>query len=49
MQHAQMILTKKREQKTKFELTGRLDKVGSVTNEVSEVKSIKIMLPYEIF
>ncbi|XP_026822496.1 sorting nexin-2 [Rhopalosiphum maidis] len=36
MQHAQMILTKKREQKTKLELTGRLDKVGSVTNEVSE-------------
>lgn len=33
-----MILTKKREQKTKFELTGRLDKVGAVTNEVSEVK-----------
>lgn len=46
MQHAQMILTKKREQKTKLELTGRLDKVGSVTNEVSEVKSIKIMFPY---
>jgi len=46
MQHAQMILTKKREQKTKLELTGRLDKVGSVTNEVSEVKSIIIMLPY---
>lgn len=38
MQHAQMILTKKREQKTKFELTGRLDKVGAVSNEVSEVK-----------
>lgn len=40
MQHAQMILTKKREQKTKLELTGRLDKVGFVTNEVSEVNSI---------
>lgn len=40
MQHAQMILTKKRDQKTKLELTGRLDKVGSVTNEVSEVKYI---------
>jgi len=40
MQHAQMILTKKREQKTKLELAGRLDKVGSVTNEVSEVNSI---------
>lgn len=37
MQHAQMILTKKREQKTKLELTGRLDKVGTVTNEVTEV------------
>lgn len=37
MQHAQMILTKKREQKTKLELTGRLDKVGAVTNEVTEV------------
>ncbi|VVC33375.1 Sorting nexin Vps5-like, C-terminal,Phox homologous domain,Arfaptin homology (AH) domain/BAR [Cinara cedri] len=36
MQHAQMILTKKREQKSKLELTGRLDKVGTVTNEVSE-------------
>lgn len=38
MQHSQMILTKKREQKSKLELTGRLDKVGSVANEVSEVK-----------
>lgn len=38
MQHAQMILTKKREQKSKLELTGRLDKVGMVTSEVSEVK-----------
>ncbi|XP_025418453.1 sorting nexin-2 [Sipha flava] len=36
MQHAQMILTKKRDQKTKLELTGRLDKVGTVTNEVTE-------------
>lgn len=40
MQHAQMILTKKRDQKTKLELTGRLDKVGTVTNEVTEVKFI---------
>jgi len=40
MQHAQMILTKKREQKSKLELTGRLDKVGFITNEVSEVNSI---------
>lgn len=39
MQHAQMILTKKREQKTKLELTGRLDKVGAVTNEVFEWES----------
>jgi len=37
MQHAQMILTKKREQKSKLEFTGRLDKVGTVTNEVTEV------------
>lgn len=44
MQHAQMILTKKREQKTKLELTGRLDKVGFVTNEVSEVNSIVILI-----
>ncbi|XP_050421935.1 sorting nexin-2 isoform X2 [Adelges cooleyi] len=36
MQHAQMILSKKREQKTKLELTGRLDKVGTVANEVTE-------------
>lgn len=43
MQHAQMILTKKREQKTKLELTGRLDKVGAVTNEVSEVKCINFI------
>lgn len=44
MQHAQMILSKKREQKTKLELTGRLDKVGAVTNEVSEVKYIKNLI-----
>lgn len=43
MQHAQMILTKKREQKTKYELTGRLDKISAVTNEVSEVKQINIL------
>lgn len=43
MQHAQMILTKKREQKTKYELTGRLDKIGAVTNEVTEVKQLNIL------
>lgn len=44
MQHAQMILSKKREQKTKYELTGRLDKVGVITNEVSEVKYKHIII-----
>ena len=37
-QHSQMMLTKKREQKTKIELTGRTEKLEPASNEVIEVR-----------
>ena len=37
-QHAQMQLTKKRENKAKFEITGRSDKLDFAQKEVEEVR-----------
>ena len=43
-QHAQQTLTKKREAKTRLELTGRTDKLAQATEEVTEVCQLFLLV-----